>query len=100
VLDFTDGRVPVIHPVLGPGGLRYPSPVDDFDLTRVQLDRRSGSLTTGGPQILLCTEGTAVLAGPDGEVRLEQGGSTFVPAGTPLSASGPAVLYRTTTNVG
>ena len=22
VLDFTDGKVPVIHPVLGPGGLR------------------------------------------------------------------------------
>ncbi len=38
VLDFTDGRVPVIHPVLGPGGLRYPVPVEDFDLTRCQLD--------------------------------------------------------------
>ena len=42
VLDFTDGRVPVIHPVLGPGGLRYPVPVEDFDLTRVQLDEQSG----------------------------------------------------------
>jgi len=97
VLDFTDGRVPVMHPVLGPGGLRYPVPVDDFDLTRVQLDRQSGSLTTGGPQVLLCTEGTAVLTSPDGEVRLEQGGSAFVAAGTPVTASGPAVLYRSTT---
>jgi mannose-6-phosphate isomerase len=99
VLDFTDGRVPVIHPVLGPGGLRYPVPVEDFDLTRVQLDEQSGSLATSGPQVLLCTEGTAVLTSPDGEVTLEKGGSAFVPAGTPVDASGPAVLYRATTNL-
>jgi mannose-6-phosphate isomerase len=100
VLDFTDGRVPVIHPVLGPGGLRYPVPVEDFDLTRVQLDALSGTLTTRGPQVLLCTEGTAVLASADGELTLEKGHSAFVPAGAPLSARGPAVLYRTTTNLG
>jgi mannose-6-phosphate isomerase len=100
VLDFTDGRVPVIHPVLGPGGLRYPVPVEDFDLTRVQLDALSGTLTTRGPQVLLCTEGTAVLASVDGELTLEKGHSAFVPAGAPVSARGPAVLYRTTTNLG
>jgi mannose-6-phosphate isomerase len=97
VLDFTDGRVPVIHPVLGPGGLRYPVPVEDFDLTRCQLDDQSGSLATPGPQVLLCTEGTAVLTSADGELVLEKGRSAFVPAGAPLSARGPAVLYRTTT---
>jgi mannose-6-phosphate isomerase len=99
VLDFTDGRVPVIHPVLGPGGLRYPVPVEDFDLTRCQLDTQSGSLTTRGPQVLLCTEGTVVLTSADGELRLEKGRSAFVPAGTPVSAHGPAVLYRATTNL-
>jgi mannose-6-phosphate isomerase len=99
VLDFTDGRVPVLHPVLGPGGLRYPVPVDDFDLTRVQLDGHSGSLLTSGPQVLLCTEGTAVLASPDGGVTLEKGCSAFVPADTPVTVSGPAVLYRATTNL-
>jgi mannose-6-phosphate isomerase len=99
VLDFTDGRVPVIHPVLGPGGLRYPVPVEDFDLTRCQLDAQSGSLTTRGPQVLLCTEGAAVLNSADGELTLEQGRSAFVPAGTPVTASGPAVLYRVTTNL-
>jgi mannose-6-phosphate isomerase len=97
VLDFTDGRVPVLHPVLGPGGLRYPVPVEEFDLTRCQLDAQSGSLTTRGPQVLLCTEGTAVLTSADGELVLEKGGSAFVPAGTPLGARGPAVLYRATT---
>jgi mannose-6-phosphate isomerase len=99
VLDFTDGRVPVVHPVLGPGGLRYPVPVEDFDLTRVQLTEQSGSLTTGGPQVLLCTEGSAVLSSPDAGVTLRQGESAFVPAGAPVTASGPAVLYRATTNL-
>ena len=53
----------------GPGGLRYPVPVEDFDLTRCELDAESGSLTTRGPQVLLCTEGAAVLASADGELR-------------------------------
>ena len=99
VLDFTDGRIPVLHPVLGPGGLRYPVPVEDFDLTRVQLDADAGSLTTAGPQVLLCTEGRALLRGPDGELSLAKGESAFVPAGEPVQAQGPAVLYRATTNL-
>jgi mannose-6-phosphate isomerase len=99
VLDFSDGRVPVIHPVLGSCGLRYPAPVAEFDLTRAQLDGQSGTLTAPGPQVLLCTEGTAVLASADGELPLAKGQSAFVPAGAPVTARGPAVLYRTTTNL-
>jgi mannose-6-phosphate isomerase len=99
VLDFTDAHVPVLKPVLGPGGLRYPVPVEDFDLTRCQLDEQSGSLTTRGPQLLLCTEGTAVLSSKEESLTVRKGESAFVPAGTPVSASGPAVLYRATTNV-
>ncbi len=99
VLDFSDGKVPVLHPVLGPGGLRYPVPVEDFDLTRCQLDTQAGILTTSGPQVVLCTEGSAVLASADGEVTLDKGQSVFVPAGAPVSARGPAVLYRATTNL-
>jgi mannose-6-phosphate isomerase len=99
VLDFTDARVPVIHPVLGPGGLRYPVPVEDFDLTRCQLGVSPGTLTTAGPQVLLCTEGTAVLNSGDGELVLGKGTAAFVPAGATLSAHGPAVLYRATTNL-
>ena len=91
--------MPILHPVLGPGGMRYPVPVADFDLTRIQLDAGSGSLTTAGPQVLLCTEGAAVLGSADRELRLEKGRAAFVPAGAPLTARGPAVLYRTTTNI-
>ena len=97
VLDFRDGRVPVLHPVLGPGGLRYRVPVDDFDLTRCDVGSDPGVLTTPGPQVLLCAQGTAVLSTPDEELVLEQGGSAFVPAGLPVTARGPALLYRTTT---
>src|SRR3954453_7706217 len=97
VLDFTDGKVPVLHPVLGPGGLRYRVPIDDFDLTRCQVDDDPGVLTTSGPQVILCAEGTAVLTAADDEVVLEQGSSAFVPAGLPVSARGPALLYRSTT---
>jgi mannose-6-phosphate isomerase len=99
VLDFTDGRVPILHPVLGPGGLRYPVPVEDFDLTRCELDAQAGVLTTLGPQLLLCTEGTAVLASADGELTLKKGESAFVPAGAPVNVRGPAVLYRATTHL-
>jgi mannose-6-phosphate isomerase len=99
VLDFTDGRVPILHPVLGLGGLRYPVPVEDFDLTRCQLGAQEGSLTTDGPQLLLCTEGTVVLTSPAGEVTLDQGGSAFVPAGAAVTARGPGVVYRATTNL-
>jgi mannose-6-phosphate isomerase len=99
VLDFTDAHVPVIHPVLGPGGLRYPVPVEDFDVTRIQLDAQSGTLTTRGPQVLLCTEGNAELTSPEATLTLGKGAAAFIPAGAAVSASGPAVLYRATTNL-
>jgi mannose-6-phosphate isomerase len=99
VLDFSAGRVPVLHPVLGPCGLRYPVPIEDFDLTRAQLDGGTGTLTAEGPQVLLCTEGEAVLTSEDDELTLAQGQAAFVPAGEPVSARGPAVLFRATTNL-
>jgi mannose-6-phosphate isomerase len=99
VLDFTDGKVPVLHPVLGPGGLRYPVPIEEFDLTRIELGDTPGVLSTPGPQLLLCTEGTAVLSSAGEDLALEKGRSAFVPAGAPLEVSGPAILYRTTTNL-
>jgi mannose-6-phosphate isomerase len=74
-------------------------PIEDFDLTRCQLGGQEGALTTGGPQLLLCTEGTVVLVSPEGEVVLERGQSAFVPAGAPVTARGPGVLYRATTNL-
>src|SRR3954466_962149 len=99
VLDFADGRVPVLHPVLGPGGLRYPVPVEEFDLTRVQLDAQTGVLTSRGPQVLVCTEGEAELTSSEDTLALGKGAAAFVPAGAQITTSGPAVLYRATTNL-
>jgi len=100
VLDFTDGKVPTLWPVPGPGGMRYPVPVEDFDLTRADVrEDDPATLTAPGPQVVLCTEGRAVLASADGELELVRGGSAFLPAGAPVSARGDAVLFRATTNL-
>ena len=48
---------------------------------------------------MFCTEGAAVLRSPDAELPLRKGESAFVPAGAPVTANGPAVLYRATTNL-
>ena len=97
VLDFTDGKVPVLRPVLGPGGLRYPVPIDDFDLTRVDLGAQPGELVSSGPQILLCIEHVATVECGGEQAVLRPGAAVFVPAGETVRASGPAVLYRATT---
>ena len=100
VLDVTDGRIPVLQPVPGPGGLRYPVPVEEFDLTRADVrEVAPATLTTPGPQVVLCAEGSAVLASADGELTLHKGSSAFVPAGEPLTARGHATLFRATTNL-
>src|SRR3954451_7564587 len=100
VLDFTDGKVPTLWPVPGPGGMRYPVPAEDFDLTRADVREDDPAvLTTPGPQVVLCTEGSVVLASSDGELALPKGRSAFLPAGAPVTARGDAVLYRATTNL-
>ena len=100
VLDFTDGKVPVLQPVPGPGGLRYPVPVEDFDLTRADVRADAPAvLTTPGPQVVLCTEGRVALRSADGELELEKGRSAFVPAGVPVDARGDGTLFRATTNL-
>jgi mannose-6-phosphate isomerase len=99
VLDFRDGRVPVVEQVPVGGGFRYPVPVEDFDLTRLPLGEQPAILTTLGPQVLLCTEGPVVLTSGDTGLRLERGESAFAPAGVPVGVTGPGVLYRTTTNI-
>ena len=43
VLDFRDGRVPVVEQVPVGEGFRCPVPVEDFDLTRLPLGERPAS---------------------------------------------------------
>ena len=100
VLDFGDGRVPLVQPVPGPCGLRYPVPVEDFEVSRCQLGEQADTVSTEGPQLVLCTEGRAVLTSGGDELVLDKGRSAFVSAGEAVSGRGPAVLYRATTNLG
>jgi mannose-6-phosphate isomerase len=107
VLDFRAGPVDVLDPVEGPEGeLVYPTPVPDFRLSRLELDGADArTLHASGPQILLCTDGAAVLSGEaprdpgsfDGELKLLRGQSVYIPAGDPpVSARGTATLFRAT----
>src|SRR3954462_2030990 len=57
VLDFTDGRIPVIHPVLGPGRARLPRPVRGFRPHPGPAGGRARVAPPPRPQVLLCTEG-------------------------------------------
>ncbi len=64
VLDDTPLDEPLVHPVTdADGGLSYPVPVDDFRLTRYDID---GTVTwqAHGAELLLCTAGAAGDLGP------------------------------------
>jgi mannose-6-phosphate isomerase len=99
IVSFTPGAPEVLR--AGPDG-RYAVPVDDFRLHRHDLD--DGPVTIdgtegAGPQILLCTDGSAELTNAAGEhLALHRGESAFVPAadGT-LHATGSGMLFRATT---
>ena len=83
VLDFTDGKVPVITPVLGPGGLRYDTPFEEFLLRRLDAGPADGvvAVPEGGPRILLCTAGAARLRSGDQGLELRRGASAWLPVG-------------------
>jgi len=84
VLDFTSGAVPVLRGS-GSGAERvYETPTTEFQLSRIDLAAGgSCTLTARGPQILLCTAGSARLfSGPD-ELVLEKGCCVWSPAADP-----------------
>jgi mannose-6-phosphate isomerase len=77
----------------------YPAQVDDFRLSRLVLEAQDDvrTLSGAGPQILVCTEGTIRLTGPDGVIALDAGGSAYVPAREQVTVSGSGTLFRATT---
>jgi mannose-6-phosphate isomerase len=69
LLKLTDPAVavPVLEPrPLGGGVLGYDSPAPEFRLYRAELGGEVELPGTGGPRIVLCTEGTAVLRASGG----------------------------------
>ena len=108
VLDFRPAEPAVLHPmpssVVGRGpegdepGAAYLTPVDDFQLNRLNLSDREIGLPGGRPQILLCIAGAAQLRDDSGcLLELSRGQSAYLPASdTGVSIAGRGTVLRAT----
>ncbi|MFI9319481.1 mannose-6-phosphate isomerase, class I [Kitasatospora aureofaciens] len=105
VVLFEPGAPEVVHPVRvdsTPGEQLYPVPIDEFRLSRFELDGVDREIDGRTPQIVLCTEGAVRLTAADGAVLdLARGQSAFLPAtGTPTRLAGTgSTLFRATVTV-
>jgi mannose-6-phosphate isomerase len=114
LLKLTDPAVavPVIEPrPLGEGVSVYDSPAAEFRLYRAELGASEVTLPAGGPRVVLCTEGAAVLHGggalkantaleANTALKVERGESCYLPAADgPVTAAGPAVLFIAATGL-
>ena len=96
VVAFRPGGPSLVPATPGGGGeIHYRAPAAEFALSRLDV---TGAVTLDddGPQILLCTEGSASLRQYPGEtLPLRQGDSAFLPAaGAPAELTGTAAFYR------
>ncbi|MEY9871687.1 mannose-6-phosphate isomerase [Streptacidiphilus sp. MAP12-33] len=108
VVDFRASDPVVIRPqpaVEDTGEELYPVSIDEFRLSRYRLGPENViSLPTDTPQILLCTQGRALLTDASGAcLTLTSGQSCFVAAdGTVVHATsldGSGMLFRATVNL-
>lgn len=91
VLDFEAADVPILAPIEGPdaGEWVYRTPAAEFTLSRLDLDSSGtagpaeSALTPCGPQILLCTSGSAKLRCGSRSLLLEPGGAAWIAASDP-----------------
>ena len=87
VLDFTFGPPPIDRGRPdGAGWLCYDTPIEEFLLRRWEApDGGSGSgpvaVPDGGPRIMLCTAGKAVLRGSAGDLEIGRGQAAWLAAG-------------------
>jgi mannose-6-phosphate isomerase len=83
----------------------YPAPVDDFRLSRIELDAPARSrsrprpLDSGSPQIVLCTRGGARLTSAGATLRIGPGQAVYVPAWERVGVSGEGTVFRATAGV-
>lgn len=98
VLDFEPLNVEPLRPVRVGREHVYPVPAREFRLSYFDLERAAQAveLDIGGPEIWLVVSGDAELRTSDGcRVRLEGGGSAFVPASARrLEVSGAGRIFR------
>jgi len=100
-IRFDDGRPEILTGVVAEGGERlYPAPVDDFLLSRIELEPRGvhASGSGHGPDILIALEGEASIRAEGEELALRRGDALLAAANSPwrLHSSSGALLYRAT----
>jgi mannose-6-phosphate isomerase len=78
VLDFTAGPPPVLTGRPDGAWVRYDTPAREFLLRRLDAGARAVPVPDGGPRILLCTRGSAVVSAGDKELKLGRGGSVWL----------------------
>lgn len=91
VLDFDTVDIPILGPIEGrdAGEWVYHTPAAEFALSRLDLDPTGtagpaeSTLTPCGPQILLCTSGSAKLRCGPRSLLLEPGGAAWIAASDP-----------------
>ncbi|HUD37338.1 MAG TPA: mannose-6-phosphate isomerase, class I [Streptosporangiaceae bacterium] len=106
VLNFQPAELPVLRPApavatgSGPAepGAVYPTPVDDFQLSRLDLSDQPIALPSGRPQILLCIVGAAQLRDSSGHLLdLTRGQSAYLSASdTGVTIAGHGTVLRAT----
>ncbi|KFA88612.1 mannose-6-phosphate isomerase, class I [Archangium violaceum] len=102
VLDFRCGPIGLV-PAATTDGVEsvYPTPTDEFRLSRFQLRPAvSARPERRGPEILLCTEGSARLSSGGETLALPRGASVFVSAAEgAYTLEGEGVVYRATSGL-
>lgn len=94
VLCFRDADPRILRPSKSPGGmLDYPTPIDEFLLSR--FDGGHAELSGGAPRILLCLGGRAQVQcdSDGGGLAISQGESLFIPAFCSAELDGEASIY-------
>ncbi len=110
VLDFTPASEDTLRPTTSADGIEtvYETPAPEFSVSVLGLDDdRLGHEVDApsrhdGPQILLCTEGSAVVHAKSGSVTLERGAAAWVSADDGpirLVAQRPTKLFRATVGI-
>jgi mannose-6-phosphate isomerase len=100
ILRFASSRVEVLKPCVLAGGLEaYPTPVAEFELSRLDVGPGAtlGVDGDGGVEILICTAGAVGVraAAATAPLSLAAGQSCLVPAGVgECRFSGSGTLYR------
>ena len=77
----------------GDGWRTFEVPVPDFELSVIDLDG-GADLAAGGPQIVLCVEGSARITSRGESVPIPRGRAAFVAAGAPATVTGRGRLFR------